>query len=402
MKRKASIITNKEDIEHIINISRDEARTKQIIMELFGDFGKGAKYQPYDIIEIPAGKYGDKKKNKSKFKTTIGLWIFNKSFLEHVSHIVGYINETVDDDKYGDINQQLSFALLEDKITLDDLKQFIIQSQIIMNCCSALAPSHTDMTFDMQKSIEKKKKELYKKYKEGIDAKDLTVVKQYEDELQAYAKDLIKDDAFADLYNSGARSKWSVNYASMYLDRGPIHMTDGSYDVILSSYMSGLQPEEFAACNDAAVGGPYSRSRMTALGGYKEKSFTNLCQHIKVGPEGSDCGTTKTIKVTLTKKNMKNWMYCFVKDGNKLVELTSDTYPKYVGKTVDIRFSSLCHKKKGIICEKCASTRFRRIGIENIGLSAMIAMSDLKLLAMKAFHDSSLSLYTIEPDTIFK
>ena len=401
IKRKAKVITNKDDLDMIVNMTTEEAKTKQIIMDLFGDFGKGSRFNPYDIIEIPAGKYGNKKKNKSKFTTTIGLWIFNKSFLEHVSHIVGYINETVNADKYDDISQTLSFARLEDKISLEDLKQWIIQSQLLMNCCSILAPSHTDMTFDMSKDIAKKKKELYKKYKEGIDAKDLTAIKAYEDELIDFTKDLIHDDPFADLYNSGARSKYADNLRPMYLDRGPVHMTDGSYDVILSSYMEGLQPNEFAVCNDAAVGGPYSRSRRTASGGYLEKLYTSLGQHLILDEEGSDCGTKETIKVTLTKKNINDWMYCFVKEGSKLVEITTDNRSKYIGKTVDMRFSSLCHKKKGRICEKCIGTRFRRIGIKNVGLSCMIPMSSIKLASMKQFHISTINLYTIDPDDVF-
>lgn len=266
-KRKFKIITDPTDIGNIISITREEARTKQLIMEFFGDFGKGSKYHPYDIIEIPAGIYGNKKKNKSKFKTTVGLWVFNKSFLEHVSHVTGYINRTVNSKVYDEINETLSFARLEDKITLEDLKEWIIQSQIIMSCCSALAPSQTDMTFDMGKDIEKKKKELYKKYKEGIDAKDLTAIKNYENELLEYAKSLVSDDEFADLFESGARSNYLANFKPMYLTRGPIHMTDGSYDFIESSYMSGLKPDEFSKCNDAAVGGPFSRSRLTASGG---------------------------------------------------------------------------------------------------------------------------------------
>jgi hypothetical protein len=401
-KRTARHIENPKDVEEIVNISYEEACEKDLIMRWFGDFGKGSRFNTYDIIDIPKGCYGKTKKNKNAFTTTIGLWVFNKSFIEPFSDFLGYINEPVDADKYDEINQEISYARLEDRITLQELKDFIVQSQIIMSCCSTIAPSHTEAMFDMNKDIAKKKKELEKKYAEGIKNKDLNEIKKFENELIDYTKDLIKDDPCVDMFNSGARSNWGNNFKNMYICRGPIRKTDGSYDTVITSYMDGLQPKDFAKVNDAAVGGPYSRSRKTVDGGYKEKQFTNATQHVTVLPKGSDCGTTRTITVTLTKKNIKDWMYCFVKEGNKYVEITTENRDKYIGKTVQMRYSSMCaNKKDGAICEKCMGTLYNRIGIKNVGLGTMICMSSLKNKAMKNFHDSSLKLSKINPDDVF-
>ena len=57
-------------------------------------------------------------------------------------------------------------------------------------------------------------------------------------------------------------------------------------------------------------------------------------------------------------------MYCFViGNGGKLTEITTDNRDSFIGKTVKIRFSSLCEAKNGVICEKCAGTLYNRIGI---------------------------------------
>ena len=400
-KRHSKEITAKADLDEIINISAEKAAEKSTIMEYFGDFGKGSRFNPYDTIEIPAGKYGKTKKNKNKFKTTVGLWIFNKAFIEDMSDVLGYINQTVNKSVYGDINQKMSYALLEDKITIDQLKHFIMQTQIMMSCTSAICPSHTMDMLLLTNKAEVKKKQLEKGYKDRIDQGDLTAMKAVEDKLIDFAKEQLKDSESADMYNSGARASWGNNFKNMYLVKGPIKHTDSTYSYASGSYISGMKKEDFSAINDAAVGGPYSRSNKTQEGGYLEKQFTNATQHIKVLPKGSDCGTDRCIKVTLTKKNISMWMYCFYKNGNSYTEITTDNKDKLIGKTVMIRYSGFCKAKNGCICEKCAGTLYNRIGIENIGLGVMIMASSIKLSAMRAFHDSSLSLSVIDPNEVF-
>lgn len=401
--RKAKNIINQQDVDYILSLSSEDCAKKSTIMNLFADFGNGPKFQTYDIISIPPNSYGKKKKNKKAFTTTIGLYIYNKGSLEEFSDILGYINEPITDDVYGDINQTLSYALLEDKITVEQLKDFIMQSQIYMSCTSAICPSHTMKMLLVTNEVEKEKKKLEKKYKEGLEKKDIRAATDMNKELLDYAKNYIGDDPSADMYNSGARSSWNNNFKNMYVMKGAVKLTDGSYDIIESSYISGMDKKDFASMNDSAVGGPYSRAVNTSIGGYKEKLVLGATQHLKVGPKGSDCGTTNHIVVTLTKKNIKDWIYSFVIGNNgRLTEITSENMNSFIGKTVKMRFSGMCKSaRNGIICEKCASSRFNRIGITNIGLTTSIMMSSLKNASMKKFHDSTLNLYEINPDEFF-
>lgn len=401
-KRISKHIQKPSDVEEILALTHERACEKSLIMDWFADYGDGPRFNTYDTIDIPKGYYGSSKKNKNQFTTTVGLWVFNKSFLEPFSGIIGYINEPITDGVYGDINRQLSYAVLEEKITVDQLKEFIVQSQILMGCASAICPSHTMDMLLLTTKAEKKKKELEKQYKEGLEAGDLNAVKAVENELIAFAKEELKDAESVDMYNSGARGSWENNFKNMYLVKGSIRKTDGTYDYVSSSYIEGLDPKDFAKTNDSAVGGPYSRSQKTRYGGYNEKLFTRATQHIKVIPH-TDCGTKRTIKVTLTKKNIKNWMYSYyVKSNGDVEEITSENADKLVGKTVNMRFSSLCERSKdGCICETCAGTLFRRAGIENCGLVSMVMMSSVKNTAMKAFHSSILELVEINPNNAF-
>ena len=402
-KRHAKNITKPSDVDEILALTAEQAAKKETIMNYFGDFGKGSRFNPYDTITIPKGYYGkDKHKNKNEFLTTVGLWVFNKGLIEDMSDVLGYINKTVDGGVYKDINNTMSYALLEDKITVRQLKDFIMKTQIIMSCTTAICPSHTMDMLLLTDKAEIKKKQLEKEHAKGLEEKDLSEMKAVEDGMIAWAKNELKDSESVDMYNSGARSNWGNNFKNMYLIKGPIKQTDGSYNYVSSSYISGMDPKDYANINDAAVYGPYSRARKTQTGGYKEKQFTNATQHIKVGKPGSDCGSKHYITVNITKKNISQWMYSFVVGNNgKLTEITTDNKDSFIGKTVKLRFSALCQNKGDTICEKCAGTLYNRIGIENIGLGTMIYASSLKNASMKQFHDSTLNLVKIDAEEVF-
>ena len=125
-----------------------------------------------------------------------------------------------------------------------------------------------------------------------------------------------------------------------------------------------------------------------------------MTQHIKIKPKGTDCGTNRTVTVELTKDNIGDWYFSYMLENGKLVELTPEISPKYIGKTVNFRFSALCESRDGI-CEKCAGTFFNRIGISNAGMASMIMMSSVKNKNMSQFHDSTLKLSMLSSNDIF-
>ena len=104
-KRKSKTITNPDEIKALVDL-KEEDITLSFIMETFGEFDGKRKYNPYDIVTIPANSYGPnpQKKNKIPFTTTVGLFIYNKFFFENeLFDLFHYINESVNDDIFGDI-----------------------------------------------------------------------------------------------------------------------------------------------------------------------------------------------------------------------------------------------------------------------------------------------------------
>lgn len=404
-KRIAKTITNPKDIEFLLNITEEEGTKLSFIMETFGDFDGKVRFNTYDTFTVPKGAYGPEgKKNKESFLTTVGIWVFNKVFIENeLFDLYGYINQSVDKKMVGKITEKIGYAILEEKLPLSALKSFIMKTQKFMPYVSVLANGYSMKLLTITQVISKAKKDLVKKYRKELDAKDPDAVLKIQDELLKLAKETLKDDIALDTYNSGARGSFNNDFKNMFIMKGITKNPDPTkgYNIIMSNYIEGIAKEEYADFANSLAEGPYSRSNKTEVGGYWEKLMLPAYQHVKVGPKGSDCGTKRTVKVHLTDQNIKEYMYCFIKEGNKLVELNSDNKDKYIGKDVQMRFASVCEAKDGTICNHCAGNLFYKLGITNVGAAMPQVASKLKLIAMKAFHDSQVVMTKMDPDKAF-
>lgn len=403
--RKSRMITDKKEIESFINLTQDDITTSFII-KTFGEFGGKSKYNPYDLIEIPANSYGPEgKKNKNSFVTGLGLFIFNKYFIEEeLFDLFQYISETIDGGLFGKMNKTMTYALIEDKITLKTMKRYLMKTQKVMPYVSVLSPSYSLKMETCTPLIEKKKNELFKKYEKELAGPNNEIYAEIiESELKDFAKEYLKGDPAMDTYDSGARGSFGNNFKNMYIMKGAIKDPDPNkgFVVAKSNYMDGVSKEEYATFAKSLVAGPYSRGKKTEIGGYWEKLFVQGLQHVTLDDAGSDCGSTTYLEVTLNKSNIDDFMYSYIVKGSQLIELTSDLRDEYIGKTVKMRFSLFCKSKTGY-CNKCAGNLFYRIGdIKNIGVSEAVIPSKLKNLSMKSFHDSTVKTSEMDPMKAF-
>lgn len=405
--RRSKTVTSPKDIEYLVSITEKDITTT-FIMELFGEFKSRQRFHPYDIITIPAGSYGpDKRKNKNQFTTTVGIWVFNKYFIEpHLFDLFHYINETITSKLFKKINNTLSEAVLEDKLPLEYLKDFMMKTQKCMPYISILAPNYTNKMLSCSVAIDKKKQELYKKYKDQIEKGDEIAANKMEKELLQWAIDYMGDDPSMDMFISGARGSIPNNFKNMFVMKGVIKDPDPNakqkYNVAMSNYIDGISSDEYALFANSLAAGPYARAKKTENGGYREKLFLRAFQHLTLDPEGSDCGTKRYLEVVLTDSNINEWMYSYIIEGSKLVELTSENKSKYIGKKVKVRFSALCESKTGI-CNKCMGNMYYRLDKkENVGTSLTQIPSVQKNISMKAFHDSTQSLYEMDLEKVFQ
>ena len=410
-KRVSKEITDINEINKLINLTEEDI-TLSLIMELFADFGVHQKYNPYDIVTIPVNGYGGldsngkEKKNKTEFTTTVGRFIFNKYFIEsepELLDMIGYINEDIGKKTYGKLFDSLGYAVLEDRLSVETYKRFCKRCQKFMPFVSILSPNHSMNMLTITKKINKRKAELIAENQEAVNNGDVMVVDKISKELLDYARELLKDDPAMDMFLSGARGSFENNFKNMYIMRGSVQDPDPrkSYNIITSNYIDGVSKEEYSKLANTLAAGPYSRSKKTELGGYWEKLFLTAFQHVVLLDPGSDCKTTRHITMKVTDKNINSIMYSYVinVDGS-LTEITSENKNKFIGKTVKLRFSSMCEAKNGI-CNKCAGNLFYRLGIRNIGAATPQIPSRLKVLSMKLFHDDQLNFTEMDPMEAF-
>lgn len=385
--RKGRMI-KQEEIEYLLSLTSEDCLKTSVFMECFGSFNGKVRFNTYDIMTVPPKSYHN---NKNEFTTTVGSWFFNKGCIDYPGLFdeLGYFNEPFTKKAYGALKDKLSMAILEDRVTTQQFKQWIMCLQKFMNYSTVICSTTSEDMLLISKKIEPKKKELCKKYEKELAAGDAYIASKIEDELLQYCEKTLKDDPAWDNIKAGAGADLGNNFKNMYVMKGAQKDPDPTkgYNIIKSCYSEGVSKEDYAAMANSLAAGPYARARKTAIWGYEEKKFLLAFQHIKLGPKGSDCGTKRTITVKLNSSNMRMLMYSYIVDGGRLVRLDSTTMDKYKDKTVKIRFSSLC--KSEHICNKCAGDLYYLLEATNVGTATPQMASAVKNIMMKSFHDST-------------
>ena len=315
--------------------------------------------------------------------------------------VLGYINKPVNKKVYKGLLTTLSYAILEDRCTTDQFKRFIEACQKFMPYSTIICPTSSEDMMMISKTIEPKKKELLKKYEKEIAAGDAITMSKIEEELLNYCAEKLKDEPAMDAINSGAGADWGNNFKNMYVIKGAQKDPDPTkgFNLITSCYSEGVTKEDYTKMANSLAAGPYARARKTADGGYMEKLFLSAFQHVQLDKKGSDCGTKRTITITLDGDYLKLMMYSYIVEGSRLVRLDSTNMDKYKGKTVKMRFSSLCEHEK--ICNKCAGDLYYILGVQNVGTATPQLASCVKNISMKSFHDSVEKYITMDPMEAF-
>lgn len=375
--------------------------TDTFIIETFGEFNGKQKCAPWDTLTVPPGKYGpEKKKNKNTFVTTVGRWVYNKlMFEESLFDIFGYINKDIDAGMNKFINNQLSYALTEDRITVDTMAEYLMKPEWMMQFVEILAYNYSEKILTCSKMAEKKKKELIKKYEKELAAGDVVTMNKIEKEVLNYVLDYLGDEDALDVFKSGARGSLDNNFKNIFVMNGAIKNSNPNIDkdfvFAASNYIDGISAEEYPIFADSMTNGPYARGKKTQLGGYWEKLFGRAYETVILDKEGTDCKTTGFEVVTITSKNINNFMYSWIIEGKELVELTSANMNKYLDKKVKIRFPTYCKSKTGY-CSKCSGNLFYRTNRHNIGVASPMIPSILKNVSMKSFHNSAVKLHKMD------
>jgi hypothetical protein len=178
------------------------------------------------------------------------------------------------------------------------------------------------------------------------------------------------------------------NYKNMTLVVGPtMNSATGKYDFVTSNYTDGLTKEDTVAAGNIIINSSYPTAIGTAEGGYLAKQFFASYSNIVLADPRTDCGTTKTIEITLTSDNIDWFVFQYMKEGSKFVLLTDENKKQYLGKSVQFRTPMYCISDKP--CNRCCGEMMYKLNIRNAGLTVGTISGVILNRKLKAKHDTT-------------
>lgn len=392
-----------EDKAYLLSLKPDDIDYK-LGMDLFADKVtkdsngnikiKESRFEPTDEFDLKAGEYI----NRTDVNTTVGLFIFNKFIVEPVfSKFIDYVNFTIDDKGLGKFEGMLSQLLLTDEITTADFADYLNRIQWLgMQFHEPLAASFTMRGMKPVDKVIKARDKMIKDNKEALDKGDILVMSSIEKTLVKMAEEEIGDDPSMDLYYSGARGSISNNYKQLSIVKGPImNKTTGKYEFVKNCFYEGIKKEDIAATATNVTNGAYPKACGTAISGYKGKQISAAMQSVVLRDDIKDCNSKGYVDIVLVPEIAGKVEYREIIENGKLVTLTKENIPKYIGKRIKLRSIMYCGADYGV-CLTCAGTAYQKLGIKTIGLTARTFTGALLNMKMKSFHDTSVKVTEID------
>ena len=415
----SKVITD-TDAKYYMSINPSEITLEQLI-DIFGNLttidNKGgnavkSKYEVNDIIYLPkeymdkfSSVTGDNTVTSKGFKTTLGRLFFNKILVERLGFesVTGYRNIVHTAGNYKKFENVITDALKEDKI---NTKQFIkyldTRDWFGLEMHAVITTSFSPTIIKVPKEIKDLKKKLVEENKEGIANGDPLVAEKIEKQLINKEMEYIKGDYGADLYISGARGSVGNHLKNMMLMRGAVYNSaTEKYEIITNSMYDGLDKKDYAAHSNTIVQGGYAKSKETGSTGYLTKELIAATQMERIDEDpNSDCGTKKTLDITIPSYGTTDFLYRYIVENGKLVELTKDNIGSYVGKKVKLRSPMYCKgtQSQHCMCAKCFGTYYYKIGKTNVGLLSAVLGGSLTQGQLQKFHQNLISSKQLDID----
>ena len=400
------------DKKYLLSLKPEEMKSdievNSLLIDLFGTKTKKdengkiifikPRFEPTDELVLNPGECND---NKTKVRTTVGQLMFNKYiFGGGLYKVVGYIAKTLNSGGVSEVERVLSDALLSDRITVDDMIDYLDRFQnLSMGFHHVIASSFTMEGLKPIPQVIKHRDQMLKENAKAVEEGDVVAVANMEKKLVEEAQEILKHDPSMALYRSGARGSMGNNYKNMSIMQGPIqNPITGKYEVIKTSFMEGVEKKAISIEGNAVPGGEYPKAIGSATGGYMAKQLQAAMQAVVLDEKGSDCGSKGYVITTITNGNKKENLYRYIIENGKLILLDETVIDKYIGKVVKMRDPAYCVGDK--LCNKCCGDMFYKIGIKNIGLTCSKPGTTLVKMGMKKFHDKSIKVYDIDINDI--
>ena len=393
---KAREITQ-EEIDELMSLTSDDI-TLDLLMDYFSNRAdREARFNPNDRFRLPQNRLF----NKRSIGTTVGRWLINLLILTpSVGKHIEFVNYPLNGKGLGRLEGEMSDLLLDDHITVTEFSEFIDKIQWLgFATTDFLNPSLTSSLLTAPESVKKRKEELLSQedVKQAIKDGDIEKVIEVEQELLDLAQRELNDSPDMDIYRSGSRGSWSNNYKMTAISRGPIKSVSDPTEIgiSMSSLEEGIPEEERHMYADILTQASFSRAIGTQEGGYEAKKLAASFQGVVFDEKGTDCNTSLTTTLEVTKANANLLTNRYIVEGKALKMLTKSNVNSYIGKFIDLRSPMYCASDH--ICNICAGELYHELGIENVGLVSNVIGTTITNLALKSFHDTSVTIVEIDP-----
>lgn len=395
-------VLSKEDKDKLLKLTPDDV-TFDFIKSMFMDTynRKAGKIIPSRIkfsntFFLEPGEFH----NKGRIKTNVGLYVFNMYLLHDFFGFMDYVNDPINKKELGKIEKKISEGLLTDKIKPAQMGKYLNRIQwYTMQVHSMVSGSFTMNSIKPQKSVIAKRDKLLKENRESIDNGDIIVATRIEKELLKDAKQALVNDPGMDLYDSGARGSFGNNFKNISVMKGPVvNPITGKFDIVETNFMEGIRKENIHTMGNSVISAAYPKAVGTAVAGYFSKKIIAAMQAVVLDESGSDCKTKATLTITIHKSQANDYLYRYVKSGEKLIKLTPENIGSYVDKPIKLRSVMYCLGEK--VCSKCGGDLNYMLGVTNLGLTASRASSTILNMGMKKFHDSSSTVITLNRNSL--
>ena len=405
----------KEEKDYFLSLKKDDFTFSNLV-SWFGNTvdlrdgdkhkqAKHSKFNPCDTLTLSHEEFSIVKE-KEPIKTTLGRFIFHKILVEglHFEHIFNYMNKVFLAKDFKAFDATIANALKEDNISVDQMVEYInTRDWFGLQLHAVITSSFTPGVVKLPESVKELRKKLFDENAEALKNGDSRVMENIENTLIAATKKELAGDIGMDLYNSGARGSVNNHLKNILITRGAVkNPVTKEYDIIENSLMDGLAKKDIPTHSNMLISGAFPKAVGTQVSGYMSKELLSALQAEVLADKDTDCGTKKTINVTLTNGNYRDYLYRYIKEGQGYVMLNMDNKSKYVGKTVQMRTPMYCIGvgKEKHLCNRCAGDFYYKLGKTNIGLVSSKIATTLTQMNLQKFHENLVQTQPIDVDNL--
>lgn len=335
-----------------------------------------------------------------KFETTVGLFLVNMVVLmESLGEAGSYLNGQITGNTIKGVidrvmvdNPKNGEVVPKGKASVDQCLQISKNLDYLEGMNQVFVKASSIDVFTVHPEVIALRDRLLKELEEQGKLDDPTAVATVIDEVVALDAKIQYSGPSKDFFINGkfidnARKKMFIIF-----DMVPDFHT-GKYKLLRNSLDEGWDKKHFPAYINTAISASFDRGNATGEGGAEVKLAILLTNRMLA--INTDCGTTRTERIRLTKLNTKGWIGGYYISKGEVVKFTGAKDGPGEGDYLDMRVPQYCTQPDGNLCRVCCGEKLGAIP-ERLSPETVFIFTAMMLTRMKGMHVSQLKTVTVD------